>query len=107
MICARTPIYAIGTFNYTVFIEFRRSGLFSFFVFMFPVSLFLISNALYLTHFTFCYNMILMHIIYFYFDIMIITITYIQYSFTFVVGFKFSIIFGDLTRNGIRGWFNV
>ena len=68
MIGARTPIYAIGTLHHTVFTECRRSGLFSFYVFMFLVSLFFISNALYLTPSTFCYSV--MHIMYSYFDIM-------------------------------------
>ena len=58
-----------------------------FFEFMFLVSLFFISNALYLTPFTFCYNMIMIHMN-FYFDIMYdyyrAAITYIQYPFTFV-----------------------
>ena len=88
MIGARTPIHAIGALHYTVLNECRRSGLFSFFVFMFLVSLFFISNALYLMPFTFCYNMIMMHM-YLYFDIMYdcsrAEIPYIQYSFTFVV----------------------
>ena len=87
MIGARTPIYAIGTLHHTVFTECRRSGLFSFYVFMFLVSLFFISNALYLTPSTFCYSM--MHIMYSYFEIMYdyyhVAIIYIQYSFTFVV----------------------
>ena len=88
MIGARTPIHAIGTLHNTGQTECLRSGLFSFFVFMFLVSLFFISNALYLTPFTFCYNMIMMHM-YLYFDIMYdcyrAETTYIQYSFTFVV----------------------
>ena len=56
---------------------------------MFLVSLFFISNALYLTPSTFCYNM--MRIMYSYFDIMYayyraaIIYNIIQYSFTFVV----------------------
>ena len=68
MIGARTPIYAICTLHNTGQTECLRSGLFSFCVFMFLVSLFFISNALYLTPFTFCYNMIMMHMN-FYFDI--------------------------------------
>ena len=87
MIGARSPIYAIGILHHTVFTESRPSGLFSFCVFMFLLSLFFISNALYLTPSTFCYNM--KHIMYSYFDIMYAyyhaAITYIQYSFTFVV----------------------
>ena len=89
MIGARSPIYAIGTLHYTVFTECPCSGLFSFCVFMFLVSIFFISNALYLTPSTFCHTM--MHIMYYYFDIMYayyhaaIIYNIIQYSFTFVV----------------------
>ena len=56
---------------------------------MFLVSLFFISNALYLTPFTFFYNMIMMHMN-FYFDIMYdyYRAAIIQYPFTFVAVHK-------------------
>ena len=91
MLGARSPIHAIGALHNTGQTECLRSGLFSCFVFMFLVSLFFISNALYLTPFTFFSNMIMMHMD-FYFDIMYdyyrAAITYIQYPFTFVAVHK-------------------